>query len=150
MMRSRWCVMACALPLCGCEYPVPSTRCPADLSVAVVASPGNVQSDGTVTVYGSIQVTGPAGSGSAGSAGSERTVDALFVADIEVQLASDAFNFRNWTVTLTADRVAAFTTTMADGSKQGHLPVRAYIDDGCVMEMPQDQQPVLRIPKSGG
>jgi hypothetical protein len=77
-------------------------------------------------------------------------VDALFVADVEVQLASDAFNFRSWTVTLTADRLAAFTTTMADGSKQAQLPVRAYVDDGCVMEMPKDQQPVLRFSKSGG
>lgn len=149
MMRSRWYAMVGALCVCGCEYPVQSISCPPDLGVAVAANPGTLQSDGSLTVYGSVQVIPPAGGGSADSAAAERTVDALFIADVEVQLASDAFNFRSWTVALTADRLAAFTTTMADGSRQAQLPVRAYIDDGCVMEMPKDQQPVLRISRPG-
>jgi hypothetical protein len=147
MMSSKWFKVACAICLWGCEYTTESTGCPPVASVDVAAAPGALQSDGSLAVYGSIRIAPVVPETAAAGTVPEGTVDALYVAYVEVQLASDAFNFRSWTVSLTPDRLAAFTTTMSDGSGEAQLPVRAYIDGTCVMEMPQSKLPIIKIPK---
>lgn len=148
MMRSRCYWMVCALCAWGCEYPTESTGCPPMSSVDVAAVAGALQSDGTLAVYGSIRIApAVAETATPETVAPEGTVDALYVAYVEVQLAGDAFNFRSWTVNLASDRLAAFTTLMPDGSGQAQLPVRAYLDGTCIMEMPQGKLPVIKVPK---
>lgn len=149
MMSSRCRWAACALLLWGCEYSTESPACPPVASVDVAAAAGALQSDGSLSVYGSIRIAPMvAETATPSTAVPEGTVDALYVAYVEVQLASDAFNFRSWTVNLTPDRLAAFTTLMPDGSGEAQLPVRAYLDGTCVMEMPQSKLPIIKIPKT--
>jgi hypothetical protein len=114
-------------------------------SVAIDARAGDVQADGSVTVYGSVRFA-PLSGGDNGSVADELAVYAVYVADQEVQPASTDFNYRSWTLSLQPDRLAAFTVTAMDGTKTATLPVRAIVHGGCVKELAEESRPIVELP----
>ncbi len=147
MRHSIFVVIACAL---GCSKDsTPAPQCDLDPHVAIDVHAGAVQTDGSVTVFGGVRFEPLVGDPDAGT-DVERAVYAVYVADQEVQPAAGAFNFRTWTVHVGADVLAAFTTMAADGSKQAKLPVRAYLQGACTVELTAADEPVVKIPSGSG
>jgi hypothetical protein len=121
----------------GCGDDLDEATCDLDPAAVIEARAGTLQADGTVTVYGAIHA--------ADDGRPDRAVHAVYVADQEVQPAASEFNFRSWSVSLSADRLAAFTIVAMDGAKQARLPVRVYLQGACVLELPEDRQPVIEF-----
>jgi len=133
---------------CGGDDEVGATdsdrSCDFATGVAIDIHTGTVQTDGSVTLYGAVRFA-PLIGDLAEQQPRERTVHAVYVADQEVQPVANEFNFRTWSISIAADRLAAFTTTATDGSMQARLPVRAHLQ-GCVIELPDSEQPIVNIP----
>jgi hypothetical protein len=144
------CTLAALVVIAGCGNDDDGDRdaVPADCNylarVAIEARAGGVHDDGAVTIYGAIRFAPVVGEPELSS---ERTVNAVYVAGQGVVPAADAFNFRAWTIDIAADRIAAFTTTDDDGTKRAALPVRAYLQDGCVLDLPAADQPLILLPE---
>lgn len=144
-MKRAFLLMAIVVGGCSTDTdsePKDAATCDLGDSVTITARPGELQADGSVTIYGSVRFLPGGGSLT------ERTVYAVYVADQEVQPAATDFNFRSWTVSVTGDRLAAFTTTAMDGSKTATLPVRASLHGGCVKDLETATQPVIHFPVS--
>lgn len=104
------------------------------------ARAGQVQSDGSVMVYGTVLFSDP-------NAAAELTVRAVDVAGIEVAPGPTAFNFREWSVSIPFDRIVAY----AAGANEASLPVVARLYGGCIVELPVADEPLVRvIPPDGG
>ena len=118
--------------------------CDLETSLAIEAHAGAPAADGSVNVYGAIRFSSPARDSDRERV--ERTVYAVYVADQEVLPTAGSFNFRSWTVTVTADRVQAFATTADSGARRASLPVRVFLQGDCVVEMAEAAQPVVDLP----
>lgn len=134
-------LIACAIG-CGDNAPESSPGCDLEGRVAIEVQAEARKDDGSVALHGAVRFAPVVGDPGAAA---ERAVYAVYVADQEVLPAASEFNFRSWSITLTADRLTAFTTTAADGSQQARLPVWAYLHGGCVLELPEAEQPVIEI-----
>lgn len=142
---TRALALCCALLLaCDGDDEASEASCDLETSVAIEAHAGAPLSDGSVTVYGAIRFSSPAPDPERERV--ERTVYAVYVADQEVLPTADSFNFRSWTVTVAADRVEAFATTADSGARRASLPVRAFLQGDCVLEMAEAAQPVVELP----
>lgn len=136
-------LLACALG-CG-DNNDDAVACDFAACVELAARPTAVQRDGSVTLQGSVRFRSDPKQ--AACTGIERAVHAVYVADQEVLPVAGEFNFRTWSIQLTAERLAPFvTTTRDDGSKQASLPVRARLYGGCAVELPETDQPVIELP----
>jgi hypothetical protein len=99
----------------------------------ITAYAGAVQTDGSVTVYGTVEYG--------------LTVRSLYVAGVEVTPGASGFNYETWSVSIPQDRLVAY----ADGSGQAALPVVAHLYGGCTAELAVGQEPVVRVitPEAG-
>jgi hypothetical protein len=134
-------ILSALLGLTRCDVvSEPTVDCSAELQdVHIEAYSGQVQSDGSVTVYGTIQFA--SGDSSTPDGGAELTVRSVYVAGQQVAQPNDGFNYRSWTVTLTQDRLAAY----AAGSGQAHVPDVAYLYGGCYASLPTTSEPVVPV-----
>lgn len=128
--------------------------------VIIVAEPGELQTDGSVVVYGTVrfaplyggEVGGGATAGEAGVGGTsgpaahESTVRAVYVGTVEAVPAASEFNFRTWTAIVQGDRLQA----QDDGTGVARLPVDVYLYGGCVARLDTEHQPAVELPIEGG
>jgi hypothetical protein len=137
MIRATWIIAGLTASSLGCGLGDPPANCSAEsANVSVSAKAGALQSDGSVTIYGTIQFS----AGDEG--GAELTVRAVYVAGQAATPDSNAFNYRSWTTTLTKDRLTAY----AAGGEEAHIPMVAYLYDGCVVQLATEDEPVVKIP----
>jgi hypothetical protein len=132
---------------CSEDPQEPEVDCRAEQAeVLISAEGGTVQSDGSVTVYGTIRFAPLYGLGEQGGEGGvapfERTVRAVYVGPVA---ATTQFNFRTWSAHLDGDVLSAY----ADEMGNARVPVDAYIYGGCVAQLAEEQRPVVEIPPMG-
>ena len=125
------CGVVIALSCSKDDLPTP-TPC---ADVEVTAHAGAVQSDGSVTVYGSVGTS----SNDAGITFPELTVYSVYVA--ETAATGSGFNFQAWSVDVDADRLAAF----AGSNGSAELPVVVFLSGVCVQ-----QGAIVEVPAGSG
>jgi hypothetical protein len=124
----------------GCFEGGDKADCGAEFGqVAITAQAGTVQSDGSVTIFGTIQFGDV-------DAGTELAVHAVYVAGQSVTPATNNFNFRSWSISLSKDVLAAY----ANGTEHATIPVVAYLYGSCIAQLPPSQEPVVTIPAADG
>jgi len=130
----------------ACSLNDANVDCSAELSnVVITAQAGTTQSDGSVTIYGTVEAS--AGDAASGEGGAELTVRAVYVAGQQVTLDADGFYYRTWSTMLTGDVVAAY----AGGTSEAHIPVVAYVYGGCIARLAPAEEPVVTVPiRDGG
>jgi hypothetical protein len=135
--------VALALAAAHCNIGDPTVSCAEELhDVVITAHAGVVQVDGSVTIYGTVEFSsGADGSTSPEGGPAELTVRSVQVAGVPASQASDGFNFETWTVVLTGDRIAAY----ANGGKEAQIPVVARLYGGCIAQLPEAQEPTVRV-----
>jgi hypothetical protein len=110
----------------ACGDDAPTVDCGADAGAPQIAAyVGAVQTDGSVTVYGTVQF--------------DLTVRSLYVAGVEVTPTASGFNFRTWSVSIPQARLVAY----AKGGGQAALPVVANLYGGCTAQLPLSEEPVV-------
>lgn len=128
-------LLASVVPSCN-QNTGPVVDCAAESAQArIEAVAGAVSADGSVTIYGTVEFPAEGGSGG------EVAVRDVLVAGQEVVAGGGSFNFRTWTVSISHDRLVAYSA----GSGRASLPVTVYLYGGCVVQLPASQEPSVPV-----
>lgn len=133
-------LVAASVVGCGSFSNGTSPTCKSQLSqVSMTAKAGTLHSDGSVTVFGTVQFGNLDG-------GAELTVRQVYVAGQAAIPGANDFNFRSWSVTVPPDVLAAYAT----GTGRAALPVVAYLYGGCIANLPVAAEPVVTVKSLDG
>ncbi len=127
----------------GCDDAPDTLSCSAEAArTQIEAVAGAIQSDGSVTVYGSVQFGGTPDAGDS----PELTVRNVYVAGQPVVPASNGFNFRSWSVSIPRDVLTGYA---GDGGR-ATLWVKAYLTNGCIVTLAAALEPVVTLASGDG